>query len=237
MSQPDITLYGSISVNPWKVAAALELLGVKYEHKMLNTLAGEQKQPEYTKLNPNGRVPAIVDHKNNNFTLWESNAILLYLVDRYDTDRKISAKTEEEKILQLQYLFFQASGQGPYFGQWVHFGKWHSEQIPSAIERYIAEIHRVLGVLEDILSKSKEGWLVGGRFTIADLAFLHWNIIPFNGPGYTGVPGFQFPEIKPGTYPNVEKWHAKIMSIEPIKKTLDEKETVMQSMLKKIGEK
>lgn len=83
-----------------------------YESKYLDFAKGEQKSAEHTALNPNGRIPTLVDHKNNDFTVWESNAILLYLVDRYDPEHKLSVTDEKDKYALLQWLFFQASGQG-----------------------------------------------------------------------------------------------------------------------------
>lgn len=109
------------------------------------------------------RVPTEARHR-------ESDAILLYLVDRYDPEHKISVTAEGEKYQQLQWLFFQASGQGPYYGQAAWFTRYHPEQIPSALERYKNEIKRVLSVLESVLSK--QDWLVGGKPTIADLSFV-----------------------------------------------------------------
>lgn len=122
----------------------------------------------------------------------ESDAIITYLVEKYDPEGKISATSFEEKIQQLQWLFFQASGQGyvtpsrfpsaghgglildrycrPYFGQAAVFIMSHPEKLPSAIERYHKEMLRVLGVLESVLSKQE--WLVGGKCTVADLSFI-----------------------------------------------------------------
>ena len=100
----------------------------------------------------------------------ESDAILTYIVDKYDPEHKISAATEEDKYRQLQWLFFQASGQGPYFGQAAWFSYFHPEKIPSAQERYRNEILRVLGVLDGVIAKQE--WLVAGKPTIADLSFI-----------------------------------------------------------------
>ena len=100
----------------------------------------------------------------------ESDAIIVYLVDKYDTGHKVSASTDGDKYKQLQWLFFQSSGQGPYFGQAAWFTFFHPEKIPSAQERYKNEIVRVLGVLEDVLSKQE--WLVGGKATVSDLSFI-----------------------------------------------------------------
>ena len=101
--------------NPWKVAIILEELGIPYESKFHEL--PKLKEAEFTKINPNGRVPAIVDPNNGDFTLWESGAIIQYLVDEYDTQGKISYKGGKERYLENQWLNFQMSGQGPYYGQ------------------------------------------------------------------------------------------------------------------------
>lgn len=117
---------------------------------------------------------------------------MLYLVEKYDTEKRLTATDEKGKVELLQWLFFQVSGQGyvprpisgilmtdlpisclyfsPYFGQAVWFELYHPEKLPSAIERYKAEIRRVFGVLETVLSKQE--WLAAGKMTIADLAFV-----------------------------------------------------------------
>ena len=115
----------------------------------------------YFKLSPNGRLPTIVDPNNNDLVLWESGAILEYLVDTYDKENKLNVTDFADKWHLKQYLHFQMSGQGPYFGQFVWFSVYHQENFPSAKERYEKEIVRVIGVLNDIL-KGKE-YLVGGK--------------------------------------------------------------------------
>ncbi|KAG0141520.1 hypothetical protein CROQUDRAFT_663736 [Cronartium quercuum f. sp. fusiforme G11] len=205
--------------NGWKVALLLEELGLTYETIYFDFQKGEHKSPEHTKLNPNGRIPTIVDHKNSDFTLWESNAILEYLVYTYDKEGKFTVTKPEEKYLQLQWLFFQASGQGPYFGQAVWFKNYHSEKIPSAIERYENEIKRVFGVLDSVLSKQE--WLVGGKYTIADLSFVTWH----NFGAYKVLEGFDVAK----QYPALDKWFKKITERPAIKKVLDEYKAVNQS--------
>lgn len=111
-----ITLYGhGAGPNPYKVAIVLEELGLPYETKLEgpNTL----KVEPYVKINPNGRVPAIED-PNTGITLWESGAIVEYLVNEYDKDEKLHYKTKPEKYHTQQYLHYQMSGQGPYYGQY-----------------------------------------------------------------------------------------------------------------------
>ena len=106
----------------------------------------------------------------------ESGAIIAYLAEKYDPEYKISAATDADKFHQLQWLFYQASGQGPYFGQAVWFLYSHAEKIPSAIQRYEAETRRVTSVLDGVLAASPSGWLVGGKPTIADISFVTWNL-------------------------------------------------------------
>ena len=114
-----------------KVAHVLDALNLTYETKFLDFDKNEQKAPEHTKLNPNGRIPTLIDHANNDFVLWsvndrntiiqplieyfytrESDAILLYLVDKYDTDNRLTSSVPEERYQIIQWLFFQSSGQG-----------------------------------------------------------------------------------------------------------------------------
>lgn len=175
----------------------------------------EQKGPDFLKINPNGRIPALVDHSDNT-TVWESKAILLYLVEKYDTSHSISVTDAAEKIETLTYLFFQASGQGPYFGQAAHFKMFAPEKVPYAIKRYEDETKRVLSVLEDILATKPSGWLVGDKVTIADLSFITWN-------------NFGLAALVPeGTdtkalFPKVSAWHEKLLALPYVAEALAEK--------------
>ncbi|PCH41974.1 glutathione S-transferase C-terminal-like protein [Wolfiporia cocos MD-104 SS10] len=196
--------------NGWKVAFVLTELGLTYESIYLDFNKGEHKAPEYTKYNPNGRIPTLIDHRNNDFTVWESNAVITYLVEKYDTNHKISAVTPEDKILQLQWLLFQASGQGPYLGQAIWFKVYHSEKVPSAIERYQKETLRVLSVLESVLSQQE--WLVGGKCSVADISFVSWNNSAF-GVIVADIDGFDLAK----EYPAVHAWHQKLMARDAIK--------------------
>jgi len=210
-----ITLYGHGSgPNPWKVAMVLEELGLEYEIKFLDFNKGEHKAPEFTKYNPNGRVPCIIDHANNDFVLWESIAIIEYVADRYDKDNKISfSPGSSEAYLVKQWLAFQASGQGPYFGQAAWFSFFHAEKIPSAVERYQKEVERVIGVLDGVLANQK--YLVGDKATIADMSFVPWNA------GADFLVGSSDIDLK--KYTHYQKWHADITSRPAIKKVLEEK--------------
>lgn len=107
------TLFASFGPNPWKITILLHELGMKdsYEIVYLNQPKGGTKDESHTKYNPNGRVPTLIDHFNGDFVIWESGAILEYLVEKYDTERKVSFAKLEEKIQAQQYLFFQTSGE------------------------------------------------------------------------------------------------------------------------------
>ncbi|EJF62091.1 glutathione S-transferase C-terminal-like protein [Dichomitus squalens LYAD-421 SS1] len=197
--------------NGWKVVNVLEELGLTYEPIYLDFGKNEQKAPEYTKYNPNGRIPTLIDHKNGDFVLWESDAILLYLTDKYDTEKRLTVTDEKEKYSLFKWLFFQSSGQGPYFGQAAWFLRYHPEQVPSAIERYRKETLRVMSVLESVLSKQE--WLVGGKPTIADFSFITWNnvALSFTLKDYADVQK---------EYPAFHAWHQKLVSRDSVKKAL-----------------
>ena len=153
----------------------LEELGLPFETEFVDF--SKIKDKPYTDVNPNGRVPAIVDPNNNNFVLWESGAIITYLVDTYDKEHKLTYTSSPEKWQILQWVMFQMSGQGPYFGQAAWFIMFHSEQLPSAQERYLKEIERVIGVIDAHLASKPSGQqlsLVGDKVTYADLAFVTW---------------------------------------------------------------
>ncbi|GAA5901864.1 hypothetical protein JCM6882_008694 [Rhodosporidiobolus microsporus] len=206
--------------NGWTVAFLLKALGLTYETKYLDFATNEQKGEAFTKVNPNGRIPAIVDHQNNDFAVWESKAILQYLVERYDTERKYTVgKGIEEQTTLLQWLFFQASGQGPYFGQAAHFKMFAPEKIPYALERYAKETQRVLSVLESVLSKQE--WLVGGKLTIADIGFITWNNFGIHALLPEGVDAAK-------EFPAVTAWHSKLTALPFVAEALKEREEVMK---------
>ncbi|KAI1265488.1 glutathione S-transferase [Xylariaceae sp. FL1019] len=176
MTLKPLKCYGVYGPNPSKVIVIIEELGLEWEDAGINI--SEVKEPYFVAVNPNGRLPAIYD-PNTDLTLWESTAIVEYLVEKYDKDNKISYPKGSNEAYQCKtWLYFQASGQGPYYGQAMWFNNRHSEKVPSALERYVGEINRVTGVLESVLSAKKDDsegpYLVGNRLTLADLAFFTW---------------------------------------------------------------
>ncbi|KAM5356938.1 hypothetical protein ACJ41O_003584 [Fusarium nematophilum] len=185
-------------------------LGVPYEIKAFKS--ADVKKPPYADINPNGRVPAIVD-PNTDLTLWESGAIIQYLIEVYDTEKKLTYDALKEKHLLNQYLHFQVSGQGPYYGQAGWFNYLHPEKLPSAIERYNNEILRILGVLDKVLEG--KDWLVGDKCTFADLAFL-----PYNARLY--MFGFSKPfEEMVKEFPNFASWHRRLEARDSWKKAME----------------
>ncbi|KAK8060368.1 glutathione S-transferase [Apiospora saccharicola] len=154
------------SPNPWKAIIVLEELEVPYEVKRV-----AMTEP-YISLNPNGRVPAIED-PNTGLTLWESGAIVEYLIETYDKSGKLSYPHGSPESHQCRaWSYFQCSGQGPYFGQLGWFGSHHAEKLPSAIERYKKEVTRVNGVIDAHLGKQGTEYVVGDKCTYADLMFV-----------------------------------------------------------------
>ncbi|BGO95683.1 hypothetical protein NBRC10512_007381 [Rhodotorula toruloides] len=215
------TLYSHVGgPNGWTVAFLLKALGLSYETKFLDFAKGEHKQEPYTKINPNGRIPALVDHQNGDFTVWESKACLLYLVSKYDSENKFGvANTPEEQATLAQWLFFQASGQGPYFGQAAHFKMFAPEKIPYGIKRYADEVKRVMGVLESVLADGRE-WLSAGKCTIADLSFITWNNFAIHALLPEGVDAQK-------EFPHVVQWHNRLIALPYVAEALKEREGLM----------
>ncbi|EPQ52465.1 glutathione S-transferase, partial [Gloeophyllum trabeum ATCC 11539] len=216
-SDKRFTLYThKLGPNGWKVSMLLEELGLSNETdvKFLEFDKKEHKQAPHIELNPNGRIPTLVDHGNDDFAVWESDAILLYLVEKYDKDGKFALPDANDKFLQLQWLFFQASGQGPYFGQGNHFLFSHPAVLPTAVKRYQDEAQRVINVLESVLSKQE--WLVGGKFGITDIALFPWHDIALK---VLFSPGSYNPEKEA---PHVHAWYKRVSERPAIKKVWDE---------------
>ncbi|KIV77058.1 hypothetical protein PV11_08894 [Exophiala sideris] len=158
----------------FKVAHVLSLLGLEYEPIYFDSvrITRGEKLKWFAALNPNGRSPVLIDHAQNDHVVWESTAILLYLVTLYDTEHKLYPKDVFEQSKVNQWMMLQASGQGPTMGQAFWFGYWHDEVLPSAYKRYVDETKRILNVLEIWLKERK--WLVGEKMSIADVSYFSW---------------------------------------------------------------
>jgi GST-like protein len=166
----DLTMlkfYYNLAPNPIKVALFLEESGLPYQLMPVDTRKGEQFSAEYLAINPNGKVPAIVD---GDVTVFDSNAILLYLGEK--TGQFLPQDTPAARGELLSWLMFVASGVGPFSGQSVHFRHHAPEQIPYAVQRYSYEAERHYGVLEARLAMHR--YMLGDRYTIVDMAVWGW---------------------------------------------------------------
>ncbi|KZT01922.1 glutathione S-transferase C-terminal-like protein [Laetiporus sulphureus 93-53] len=199
----------------WKVAMVMTELGLTYESIYLDFDKREIKAPAYTKYNPNGRIPTVIDHKSNNFVIRESDAIIAYFVEKndtaqYDTAQRISAVTPEVQDPPASMALLTGLWSGPYFGQAIWIKVYHPEKVPSAVQRYQKEALRVIGVLESVLQKQE--WLVGGKCSVADMAFITWN----NGSLGMCLNDVEGLELE-NDYPAFHAWPQKLMARPAIK--------------------
>jgi GST-like protein len=182
-----IKFYYSGAPNPMKVALMLEETGLAYEPIPVDTRRGDQHKPEYLAINPNAKVPAIVD---GDAVVFDSNAILLYLAEK--TGKFLPAKGDKQRGELLSWLFFVASGVGPFAGQSVHFRSYAPEKIEYAINRYMYEAQRHFGILDARLAKHK--YMVGEAYGIVDMAVWGWARLV---PAALGEPYWaKFPNLK-----------------------------------------
>jgi GST-like protein len=165
-----ITLYTAATPNGRKASIMLEECGLDYNTHSLSLGKREQKQDWFLQINPNGRIPAIVDHGNNDFAVFESGAILIYLAEKAGKFLSSSA-TPNDRSLVMQWLMFQMGGLGPMMGQANVFYRYADEAIPYAIDRYQKESRRLLEVLDTRLSTNE---YLAGDYSIADIANFAW---------------------------------------------------------------
>ena len=163
-----IDLYTSNTPNGYKVSIMLEELKLPYNVIAVDLVKREQKKAEYLKLNPNGRIPTIVDREKENFVVFESGAILIYLAEK--TGQFLPEQPEKRSVV-LQWLMFQMGGIGPMQGQAHVFYRYAPEKIEYAINRYQKETFRLYQVLDDQL---KENEYLADDFSIADIAAWPW---------------------------------------------------------------
>ena len=163
-----IDLYTAPTPNGWKASVTLEELELPYETHFVNLSNNEQRQEWYLKLNPNGRIPTIVDRDNGDFTVFESGAILIYLAEK--TGRLMPSDPKGRSRV-IQWLMFQMGGIGPMMGQANVFFRYFPEKIQAAIDRYQNESRRLFEVLDRRLGES--AWLADD-YSIADIANWCW---------------------------------------------------------------
>lgn len=187
-----LKFYFHPSPNPLKTALLLEELGADYELIKVDTFKGEQHAPEFLAINPNAKVPALVD---GDATVFDSNGILLYLAEEHGRFLPTDAKARGAAI---SWLFFVATGLSPFSGQAVHFLHHAPEPLPYAQNRYLKEVERHYRVLDQRLATSR--YLAGDDYSIADMALWGWA----NFAGYIlGEKGLR-------DYPNVKRLYEEV---------------------------
>ena len=183
------TLYTAPTPNGWKISIALEEMGLPYEVKVVDFASNEQKSPWYVKLNPNGRIPTLVD---DGFALFESGAILIYLAEK--TGRFLPHDVQGRSRV-IQWLMFQMSAVGPMMGQANVFLRYFPEKIQPAIDRYQREVTRLFGILDQQLAALD---YIAGDYSIADMALWPW------------VSGYEWSGVSIAEFANLQRWLAKV---------------------------
>jgi GSH-dependent disulfide-bond oxidoreductase len=163
-----IDLYTAATPNGHKVSIALEEMGLPYTLKVLNLSAGEQKQADFLAICPNGRIPAIVDHAADGFSVFESGAILVYLAEKTGL---FMPSDVQGRSRVMQWLMFQMGSIGPMMGQANVFYRYFPEKIQAAIDRYQGESRRLFTVLDTHLAEHE---YLAGDYSIADMANWAW---------------------------------------------------------------
>ncbi|MGH7819810.1 MAG: glutathione S-transferase family protein [Candidatus Binatia bacterium] len=183
-----IDLYTSMTPNGWKASIMLEEIELPYTVKHIRLDQLEQKEPSYLKINPNGRIPTIVDHDEGGFAVFESGAILVYLAEKTG---KLMPADRKGRSTVLQWVMFQMGGIGPMQGQANVFFRYAPEKIPYAIDRYQKETERLYAVLD---TRLRDHEYLAGEYSIADVATWPWVTLH----GWAGV------EID--DLPNLRRW-------------------------------
>jgi len=187
-----IDLYTAETPNGWKISITLEELQLPYTVRALALSKNEQKEPWYLKINPNGRIPAIVDRDNDDFAVFESGAIMIYLAEKAGRLLPMEVKGRSRVI---QWLMFQMGGVGPMMGQANVFYRYAPEKIPYAIERYQREVRRLLEVLNTRLADRE---YLADYYSIADIA------------NWTWVSGHEWAGVSIDGLDHLKRWMKKI---------------------------
>lgn len=197
-----IDLYTAATPNGHKVSIALEELGLPYALKVLDLAKGEQKHPSFLAINPNGRIPAIVDHDADDFAVFESGAILVYLAEK--TGRLMPTDVKGRSRV-MQWLMFQMGGVGPMMGQANVFYRYFPEKIQPAIDRYLVESKRLFRVLDGHLKNHE---YLAGDYSIADIANWAW------------VRTHRWSGVEVDDLPHLQRWLALIGAREAVQRGL-----------------
>jgi len=202
-----IDLYALTSPNVQKIFLMLEECGLPYNQVKVDVWKGDQYKPEFLKVNPNGKIPAIVDHDGPGgkpYTVFESGAILMYLAEKTG---KFLPKDPRARYDALQWMMFQMTGVGPMFGQYVHFNMFGPPGSEYSQSRYTTEMLRLFEVMEKRLGAT--AFLGGAEYSIADIATFPWTR---NREAWG---------VKDADHPNIARWFKTIADRPAVKKALD----------------
>jgi len=189
-------IYNWPTSNGRKINIMVEELGVKYKIHPIPIGKDAQFTPEFTALNSNQKIPAIVDQdgpEGKPYTLFESGAILMYMGEKHG---QLFPQEMAERYETIQWLMFQMGGVGPIFGQTHHFRRAAPEKVPYGIERYTKETRRLWGVMDGRLADNE--WLAAGEFSIADIAVFPWTM------------RYEWQGISLDEFPNVKRWYEAV---------------------------
>jgi GST-like protein len=201
-----IDVYVYTTPNGFKALIGLEELGLPYETRWIDITKGEQMSPDYLAINPNNKIPAIVDRdgpEGKPVTVFESGAVLVYLAEKTG---KLLPRSGAARYTTLEWVFFNAGGPGPMLGQLGYFTKFAPEKVPAAIERYTKEAQRLLSVLDKRLAQVP---YLAGEFSIADIMNMTW-----------ARAAKTFIGMDLGPYPNLSRWIAELEERPAFKRAL-----------------
>jgi GST-like protein len=197
-----IDLYTWHTPNGRKISIMLEEIGLDYTVFPINIAKDEQFQPHFLEVSPNNRIPAIIDKDNNNFSLFESGAILMYLAEK--SGKLINKSNPDEYFRTIEWLMWQMGGVGPMFGQVHHFVKYNKGKSEYAEERYSKEARRLYGVMDKRLNNNQ--YISGKEYSIADISIWPWTA------------RFDWQEIDLNEFPNVARWYKEMIDRPAVQK-------------------
>ena len=197
-----IDLYTWHTPNGRKVSIMLEEIGIPYNVFSINIAKDEQFQPHFLKISPNNRIPAIIDKDNNDYSLFESGAILMYLAEK--SGKLLNFSDKDEYYRTIEWLMWQMGGVGPMFGQVHHFVKYNKGKSEYSEQRYSKEAKRLYGVMDKILEQNQ--YIAGKSYSIADISIWPW------------VARFDWQEIDLNEFPNVTRWYKEMANRPAVQK-------------------
>ncbi|MEE8118119.1 MAG: glutathione binding-like protein [Gammaproteobacteria bacterium] len=217
MSNPDkLQLYSWCTPNGHKIHIMLEELGVEYDIHAIDIGKGDQFQPEFLKISPNNKIPALIDPDGpggSPISVFESAAILIYLADKFD---RFFPSTTRKRLDVLQWLMFQMASVGPMLGQAHHFRRYADEKIPYAIERYTKEAKRIYRVMNTHLEDKH--YFATDTYTIADIAIYPW------------TRSNEKQGVDLNDYPHFKRWYENVGGRPAVEKGIDVLENYQREM-------